>query len=231
MKPAIPALLALFFLATALCAQNVTHYEVQGAKLGKKIARQVIQSDFDRTVTTNRRATWHGFGYGDDRGNHRLTSFVGAMDGAVMGSVAHNYAYQNYYHGPRNFNYRKTNQNSTDISALEISNITFADDNGDGALGKDETAQIYFDLINTGDTPLYGIMPVVMADKTKHIEISAPCPIDTLQGKHALRYIVEMAGDGKSDPGKISLVLRIKYGQNQYADVQEICLQAKRRKN
>lgn len=210
--------------------QDLEKYEIQGAKLGKKIARQVKQANFERTVTTNKVESWHGYGYGDNKGNHRLTSFVGAMDGAVVGSLARNYTYQNYYHGERAFNYRKPKQNSSDITALDIANITYADEDGDGALGKDESAQIYFDLINTGEEPLYGITPVLMPNKTKHIQISTPCIIDSLQGKHALRYIIEMQGDGKSNPGNLQLVLRIKYGQANYSDVEVIGLGTKRRR-
>lgn len=139
-------------------------------------------------------------------------------------------AYQNYYHGERAFNYRKPKQNSSDITALDIANITYADEDGDGALEKDESAQIYFDLINTGEEPLYGITPVLMPNKTKHIQISTPCIIDSLQGKHALRYIIEMQGDGKTNPGNLQLVLRIKYGQANYSDVEVIGLGTKRRK-
>lgn len=215
-----------FFLGTV--SAQTTEYEVQGAKLGEKIARQVGESNFERTVTTNKVETWYGQARGDETGNRRLTSFVGPMDGAVMGSLAHSYKYQNYYHGERGLMVRKNLKNSTDISALEIANITYADEDGDGALGKYETAQVYFDLINTGDEPLYGITPIVMANKVKHVNISSPCPIDTLQAQHALRYIVEMAGDGKSDPGKILLVVRIRYGLDDYIDVQDILIGAKR---
>lgn len=231
MKKIIWAFIAIFAFTANAMAQDTEHYEIQGAKLGKKIARQVIQSDYEHTVSTNKVTNWYGNGIGENKGNHRLTSFVGAMDGAVVGTVANNYKYQNYYHGPRDFNYRKTNDKSNDISALEIANITYADEDGDGALGKNETAQIYFDLINTGDEPLYGILPVIMASKTKHVQVSTPCPIDTLEGKHALRYIVEIAGDGKANPGKVYLVLRIKYGQNKYSDVQEIFLGTKRKRD
>ena len=139
------------------------------------------------------------------------------------------YSYQNYYQGERKINYRKRPNKSTDISALEIANITYADDNGDGALNKDEIAQIYFDLINTSTESIYGITPVLMANKTKHIAISEPCPIDTLKGKHALRYIIELAGDGKKEPGQISLLLRIKHGSNQNYDVEHIVLGAKKK--
>lgn len=210
--------------------QDLEKYEIQGAKLGKKIARQVKQANFEKTVTTNKVESWHGYGYGDNKGNHRLTSFVGAMDGAVVGSLARNYTYQNYYHGERAFNYLKPKQNSSDITALDIANITYADEDGDGALGKDESAQIYFDLINTGEEPLYGITPVLMPNKTKHIQISIPSVIDSLQGKHALRYIIEMQGDGKANPGNLQLVLRIKYGQANYSDVEVIGLGTKRRR-
>ena len=214
MKYTTILLLWAFFLNASAQEQDIEHYEIQGAKLGKKYARQLKQSEFEKD--------WHGYG------NH-LTSFVGAIDGAVVGTMAHKYKYQNYYHGPRNFNYRKKAEYSTDISALDIANITYADDDGDGELGEGEIAQIYFDLINTGDKPLYGIVPVVMANKTKHIDIAPPAPIDTLEAQHALRYIVEIEGKS-SKANKAYLLLRIKYGQGQYADVQEIFLGTKRKK-
>lgn len=211
----------------SITAQEVELYEIEGARLGNKIAGQLIESSIERTVSTNKVETSSRMG--GNTGNRRLTSFVGAMDGAVVGSLAVSYSYQNYYQGERKINYRKRPNKSTDISALEIANITYADDNGDGALNKDEIAQIYFDLINTSTESIYGITPVLMANKTKHISISEPCPIDTLKGKHALRYIIELAGDGKKEPGQISLLLRIKHGSNQNYDVEHIVLGAKKK--
>lgn len=212
------------------CDENFEHYEIAGAKLGRKISRQVVEGHFERTATTNRIQTFSGFGP-DERysGYHRPISFVGAMDGVVIGSLARNYGYQNYYHGQKKFNYRKRSEFSSDISALEIANITYADDNGDGELSKDETAQIYFDLINTGDNPLFGIIPVLLANKTNHILISNPCPIDTLKANSALRYVIEVSGDGKRDVKNVCLLLRIKYGQQQYVDIKEIVLGTKKR--
>ena len=213
-------------------SEDIEHYEIAGAKLGRKIARQVVQGHYERTPTTNRLQTLTGWGFeGRRSGYHRPVSFVGAMDGAVMGSLAHKYKYQNYYHGPRQFNYRKKKEYSSNISTLEIANITYADENGDGTLSKDESAQIYFDLINTGNEPLFGITPILLANKTKHILISDPCIIDTLNAKSALRYVIEISGDGKRNPGNAYLLLRIKYGQQQYADIKEIVLGTRRRVN
>lgn len=209
---------------------SLEHYEIAGAKLGRKIARQVVQSNSARTPRVNTSHSVTGWGYGDVSGYHRPFSFVGAMDGAVVGSLARHYKYQNYYHGPRQFNYRKKLSNSSDISKLEIANITFADDDEDGMVGKDEIAQIYFDLINTGEEPLYGITPVLLANKTKHLVISDPVTVDTLNAQSALRYIIEIAGDGKRNPGNAYLLLRIKYGQQQYCDIQEIRLGTKRKR-
>lgn len=226
--------MSLSFLPLVLFGQeveeNIEHYEIAGAKLGRKIARQVVQSHYERTATTNRISTFTGWGPEERHsGYHRPMSFVGAMDGVVIGSLAHKYEYQNYYHGPRKFNYRKKREYSSDISTLDIANITYADEDGDGCLSKDETAQVYFDLINTGNNALYGIIPVLMANKTKHVIISEPCTIDTLNAQSALRYVIEISGDGKRNPGNIYLLLRIKYGQQQYADIKEIILGTKRR--
>ena len=69
-----------------------------------------------------------------------------------------------------------------------------------------------------------------MANKTKHIIISDPCTIDTLNAKSAIRYVIELSGDGKRSLGTAYLLLRINYGQQQYADVKEIVLGTKRRK-
>lgn len=228
MKIIICFIALLFSFSYSISAQELTQYEIEGAKLGKKVSRQVVQSSVERTVATNK---VEGFSWlGNDKGNRRFTSFVGAMDGAVVGSLARNYSYQHYYQGERKINYRKKYDYSNDISALDITNITYADEDNDGLLDKNESAQIYFDLINTSSESLYGIMPVLMANKTKHILISEPCLIDTLKSEHALRYVIELSGDGKKDPGKVSLMLRIKYGQNQYYDVEHIVLGTKKEK-
>lgn len=228
MKIIICFIALLFSFSYSISAQELTQYEIEGAKLGKKVSRQVVQSSVERTVATNK---VEGFSWlGNDKGNRRFTSFVGAMDGAVVGSLARNYSYQHYYRGERKINYRKKYDYSNDISALDIANITYADEDNDGLLDKNESAQIYFDLINTSSESLYGIMPVLMANKTKHILISEPCLIDTLKSEHALRYVIELSGDGKKDPGKVSLMLRIKYGQNQYYDVEHIVLGTKKEK-
>ena len=210
---AIVSLFSLFIICTfSITAQELEKYEIEGAKLGKKIARQVVQNSVERTVAINNVETFSWLG--SDKGNRRFTSFVGAMDGAVVGTLARNYSYQHYYQGERKINYRKKLNHSSDISALDIANITYADDDNDASL-----------------EPLYGIMPVLMANKTKHVLISEPCLIDTLKSEHALRYVIELSGDGKKDPGKLSLMLRIKYGQNQYYDVEHIVLGTKKKKD
>lgn len=228
MKNLVYLIIILLTCSISVTAQELEQYEIEGAKLGKKVARQVVESSIERTVATNK--VEHFSWLGENKGNRRLTSFVGAMDGAVVGSLARSYSYQNYYQGERKLNYRKRTDYSSDISALDIANITYADEDDDGSLGKDETAQLYFDLINTSSESLHGIMPVLMANKTKHILISDPCVIDTLKSEHALRYIIELSGDGKKNPGKVSLMLRIKYGQNQYHDVEHIVLGTKKKK-
>lgn len=181
------------------------------------MGRQMTESDYYRTVSTNKIGYW-----GEETGNHGFTSFVGAMDGAVIGSLAKYYSYQNYYHGPRGINVRHEKGDSEDISALELTNLTFADEDGDGKLGKNETAQVYFDIINTGQLAIYGITPVLMAHKTKHVRISSPLRIDKLEGESALRYVIEVSGDGKRNPGKLVMLLRIRFGHGQYWDVQQI---------
>ena len=228
MKTILSFLAFLMICSFTVTAQEYEQYEIEGAKLGIKMSVQIIQSSMERTVSTNKVETFSNLG--NNTGNRRPTSFIGAMDGAVVGSLAQNYSYQHYYQGERKINYRKNMNYSSDISALDIANITYADDDHDGSLGKNETAQIYFDLINTSSEPLHGIMPVLMANKTKHVLISEPCLIETLDGKHALRYVIQLAGDGIKDPGQISLMLRIKYGQGKYYDVEHIVLGTKKKR-
>ena len=221
------------FFASSLHAQEdgLEHYEIVGAKLGRKIGRQISQADFQRTPTTDKVSSVDGWWMpGQKTGYQRPFSFVGAMDGAVIGSLAYSYKYQNYYHGSRKFNYRKKNDVSSDISAVEVVNVTFADEDGNGLLDKEEVAQVYFDIINTSDVPIFGITPVLLPNKTKHIIISDPQPIDTLNPKSALRYVIEISGDGKKDVGKCYLLLRINYGKQQKWDINEIVLGTKRRK-
>lgn len=220
----------LLILLPDTFAQTLDDYELQGAKLGRKIGQQISESFYEHTPSNGRVETLFGLTESDYKGNQRLTSFVGAMDGAVVGSLARHYSYQHYYQGNKSINYRKRLTDSNDISTLEIANITYADEDEDGMLSKNEEAQIYFDLINTGEKPLFGITPVLMADKTKHIHISNPYTIDTLEAQHALRYVIILKGDGFRSPGKVKLMLRIKYGQGRYYDVEQIWLGSKRKK-
>lgn len=215
------------FLSANAFGQEVVMYDVDGAKIGQKIGNQIGYTEMEREHVTLGVQTPYGVEFHHRKG---LTSFVGAMDGMVMGSLAYSYKYQNYYHGEVNFNYRKPKNISTDISAIEVTNITYADDNNDGCLSKDEFGQIYFDIINTGDKPLFGIVPVLLANKTKHVLIAKPLSIDTLQAHSALRYVIELSGDGERDPGKVDLLLRVRYGDNQHWDVGQIILGIKRKK-
>lgn len=230
MKKITLSLIVILFPFGFIKSQTLEDYEIQGAKLGRKINRQIGESAYQRTVSNVKISYWGIGRWFEETGNHSYTSFVGAMDGMVMGSLAKNYSYQNYYHGDRGIMIRHNLKYSTDISALDIVNITYADDNDDGILSKDEIAEVYFDLINTGDEPIYGITPVLMSDKTKHVHISSPCTIDTLNANSAVRYVIGISGDGKMNPGKLRLLLRIRYGKGDYIDVQQIFLGTKRKK-
>lgn len=212
------ALIVLPFLgALTVCAQERQDV-LSGAIIGEKVANLQGQSEFDREYMK------------DNPVKYRPTSFINAMTGTAMGSLAHYYGYQNYYQGPRSFNYRRKTNYSTDISCIEIANITYADENGDGKLSSKESAQIYFDIINTSEEPFYGLMPVVVSYKTKHLFISDPIRIDTIQGQKALRYVVEIYGDKSIPNGMAYLKLCLHYGQDQSVDVQEICIPTKRKK-
>lgn len=191
---------------------------LSGAIVGEKIARLQGQSEFDREYMK------------DSPVKYRPTSFINSMTGTAVGSLAHHYSYQNYYQGPRAFNYRYKSNYSTNIGSIELANITYADENGDGALSSEENAQIYFDVINTSEEPFYGLMPVIVPYKTKKVFISDPIRIDTIQGNKALRYVVEIAA-GKSLPnGTAFLKLSLHYGHNQSWDVQEIYIPTKRKR-
>lgn len=208
---------ALFFLGvSSLCAQEKQDV-LSGAVVGEKIANLQGQSEFDREYMK------------DSPVKFRPTSFINAMTGAAMGSLARYYDYQNYYQGPRSFNYRRKTNYSTDITCIEISNITYADENGDGALSSGENAQLYFDVINTSEKPFYGLMPIVLSYKTKHIFISDPIRIDTIQGKRALRYVTEVCADKSIPNGTAFLKISLHYGQGQNVDIQEVCIPTKRK--
>ena len=105
MKAFILLCLFLFCPLVLIVAQENKDYEKQGAKLVKKMNRQIMESDLQHTVTTNKISF-----LGDDTGNHGFRSYVGAMDGVVTGSLAKHYAYQNYYHGKRDIQQMMTRQ-------------------------------------------------------------------------------------------------------------------------
>ena len=90
--------------------------------------------------------------------------------------------------------YGRYNNNSdvyASFNGIEISNLTFADYNGDRALQPGEHAQITFDLYNNSGRTLYNIAPVVSCDY-KRVKVSPTAIIGELPAGRAMRYQAEV---------------------------------------
>lgn len=87
--------------------------------------------------------------------------------------------------------YDNSSESFASLNGLEISNLTFADYNGDHTLQPGERAQITFDLYNNSGRTLFNIAPVVACDY-KRVNISPTAIIGELPAGRAMRYQAEV---------------------------------------
>lgn len=171
----------------------------------------VSYDSWNRTTTGMSLGAFFGSTVGGIIGGNRgadLGTLIGGATGAAIGaaSAAKNEeqrtrTYDTYYNVPRDGRYGNEPvgygryNNGSDVYAsfngLEISNLTFADYNGDRALQPGERAQITFDLYNNSGSTLYNIAPVVSCDY-KRVNISPTAIIGELPAGRAVRYQAEV---------------------------------------
>lgn len=96
-------------------------------------------------------------------------------------------------------------------TSVEIRNITFTDQNGDGMLSRNEVCRVSFEIINKERNTIYNITPEVMEmSGNSHIYISQGITVESIGSGNGVRYTASVAGDNKIKNGTITLKLSAK---------------------
>ena len=201
-----------------LYAQRAWRNVAMGLMIPLVMSSCVSYDSWNRTTTGMSLGAFFGSTVGGLIGGYRgsdIGTIVGGAAGAAIGAASaeknaqqrEQYSERDYrdYRSGRygNENRRYENEpvgygrynNNSDVYAsfngIEISNLTFADYNGDRALQPGEHAQITFDLFNNSGRTLYNIAPVVSCDY-KRVKVSPTAIIGELPAGRAMRYQAEV---------------------------------------
>lgn len=163
---------------------------------------------WNRTTTGAYVGSMFGSLIGDIVGGPRGSSvgaLVGGAAGAAVGAASaqkhdqavaerhqnssnrrDNYTYDNdiYYDNGRDYSYVAP---ASPADYLDISNIVFADDNGNRILEGGETAYVTFDIRNTSGRTIYNVAPVITCDN-RRVNISPTATIAKIDAGRGMRY-------------------------------------------
>ncbi|WP_028897595.1 hypothetical protein [Prevotella sp. HUN102] len=105
---------------------------------------------------------------------------------------------------------------------VEISNVSFVDDNQDGVLSRGEIGKIVFEIRNLGSQTLYNVEPsVVEIGKHRRINISPSIHIGRFDSGSAVRYTAIIQADKKLKNGECTFALTVLQGQKSISRVIE----------
>lgn len=140
-----------------------------------------------------------GDAVGGHHGSH-VGSAIGGITGAAVGAAsaqkqdndrtarrhqdAYTYDDDIYYGDARDYSYVAP---SSPAHHLNISNVVFADHNGNRILEGGETAYVTFDIRNTSGRTIYNIAPIITCDN-RRIKISPTATIARIDAGRAMRY-------------------------------------------
>lgn len=112
---------------------------------------------------------------------------------------------------------------------LEIVNARFIDDNRDGALSRNETGKIVFEVMNRSGKVAFDVQPsVVEADNNKHIYISPGIRVERIDPGKGIRYTAMVKADKKLRDGKARFCLSVIHGNGKISEVTEFTIPTKK---
>lgn len=93
---------------------------------------------------------------------------------------------------------------------VELVNVRFVDDSGDGQLSRGETGKIMFEIFNRGGQPLYNLEPsVVDLSHNKYITVSPSILINNIEPQNGMRYTAVVAADKKVKKGRVPFAITV----------------------
>ncbi|KXB38730.1 hypothetical protein HMPREF1870_02056 [Bacteroidales bacterium KA00344] len=105
---------------------------------------------------------------------------------------------------------------------IEIRNARFVDDNQDGEIERGELCKIIFEVINTGDIPLYDIQPTVIeATGNKHLMVSPNMHVDKIMPGKGIRYTAMVKAGYRLKAGAAKFCVSVIQGTHAISKVVE----------
>jgi len=149
---------------------------------------------------------------------HAVGTVVGMATGAVMGAAASksiednqsgtyrtqrakssNYGYEDDVEYSRSRVY--SGSAHSNWSNIDIRNIQYSDANDNHVLEAGETANISFEIYNTGSEALYDVAPQITCN-TKHVQVSPTAIVSTIEPGQGVRYRAAVAGGNRLKDGE-----------------------------
>ena len=99
---------------------------------------------------------------------------------------------------------------------IEVRRISFADDGGDGALSRRESAKLSFEIMNYTGSTIYDVCPMVVeATGNKHVHVSPPLRVESIAPGRGVRYTASVFADSRLKDGVAVLRVAVEQGNKE----------------
>ena len=93
---------------------------------------------------------------------------------------------------------------------VEIRNVHFVDDSGDGFLSRGEGGKVIFEVMNRGAHPLSNVVPsVALVDGNRHIAVSPSVEVERIAPGQGIRYTAMVQADNRLRDGRACFALTV----------------------
>ena len=118
---------------------------------------------------------------------------------------------------------------SSNREALELSNIRFHDNNGDGILHAGETAKITFEIRNRTHHIIRDVRPMVVeATGNRNVMVSPGIEVESIAPGSGIKYTATVIATKRLKAGELLFQLSTLYGNDRQSDAQELRIATKR---
>lgn len=116
-------------------------------------------------------------------------------------------------------------------SLVEVRNVSFVDDNGDGVITAGEVSKVSFEIMNRSDIELYDVQPTVIETTgNKHIHVSPGLHVESIAPHKGVRYTATVAADKRLKDGQAVLKVAVAQGNKEItSQVKEFTITTKRK--
>lgn len=105
---------------------------------------------------------------------------------------------------------------------IDIRNARFVDDDQNGVISRGELSKVIFEVVNTGQTPIYDVQPTVVdASMNKHIYISPNMHVESIAPGRGIRYTALVKADNRLRAGYVKICLSVLQGDKAISKVLE----------